>query len=60
LFLGGNYITLPVYIFTQLRFPETLPAVLALGSCIFLGTAILLGTAEWLRRRGTQPAKSTA
>ena len=58
LFLGGNHITLPVYMYTQLRFPQTLPSVLALGSCIFLGTAVLLGTAEWLRRMGTPKTKS--
>ena len=56
LFLGGNDITLPVYMYTQTRFPETLPAVLALGSCIFLGSAILLGVAEWLRRMGQHRA----
>ena len=54
LFLGGNHITLPVFMFTQTRFPQTLPTVLALGSCIFIGSAILLGTAEWLRRKGSQ------
>jgi len=60
LFLGGNDTTLPVFMYTQTRFPQTLPAVLALGSCIFLGSAILLGTAEWIRRMGGQPAKSIA
>ena len=60
LFLGGNNVTLPVFMFTQTRFPQTLPTVLALGSCIFLGTAILLGTAEWLRRMGTQQTKELA
>jgi spermidine/putrescine transport system permease protein len=60
LFLGGNHVTLPVFMFTQTRFPDTLPAVLALGSCIFVGSAILLGTAEWLRRMGDQQTKSAA
>jgi spermidine/putrescine transport system permease protein len=60
LFLGGNNITLPVFMYTQTRFPQTLPTVLALGSCIFVGTAILLCTAEWLRRMGTHQTKSTA
>ena len=60
LFLGGNHVTLPVFMFTQTRFPETLPVVLALGSCIFMGSAILLGTAEWLRRMGTQQTKNIA
>jgi len=59
LFLGGNHVTLPVFMFTQTRFPQTLPTVLALGSCIFLGSAILLGTAEWLRRAGGPSSQST-
>ena len=59
LFLGGNHVTLPVFMFTQTRFPQTLPTVLALGSCIFLGSAVLLGTAEWLRRMGVQQTKNT-
>ena len=58
LFLGGNHVTLPVFMFTQTRFPQTLPTVLALGSCIFMGSAILLGTAEWLRRMGVQQTKN--
>jgi spermidine/putrescine transport system permease protein len=60
LFLGGNQVTLPVFMYTQTRFPETLPPVLALGSCIFVGSAIMLGTAEWLRRMGGQQTKSIA
>ena len=60
LFLGGSYVTLPVFMYTQTRFPQTLPAVLALGSCIFIGSAILLGTAEWLRRMGVQQTKNIA
>ena len=54
LFLGGNSVTLPVFMWTQVRFPQTLPTVLALGSCIFLGTVLLIGAAEWLRRIGTK------
>ena len=46
--------------YTETRFPQTLPTVLALGSCIFLATAILLGTAEWLRRMGTHQTRSMA
>jgi len=59
LFLGGNKVTLPVYMWTQVRFPQTLPTILALGTCIFLGSILLIGTAEWLRRMGTQPARDT-
>ena len=59
-FLGGNQITLPVYMWTQVRFPETLPTVLALGSCIFMVSVVLIGTAEWLRRMGGRQTKIIA
>ncbi len=51
-FLGGNQATLPVYMWTQVRFPQTLPSVLALGALIFMVSGVLIGTAEWLRRMG--------
>jgi spermidine/putrescine transport system permease protein len=60
LFLGGNQVTLPVYMWTQVRFPQTLPTILALGTCIFLGSILLVLTAEWLRRMGTRPTKINA
>ena len=41
------------FIFAQLRFPQRLPGVLALGSCILLGSVIIVAFAEWIRRRGT-------
>ena len=37
-----------------MRFPQTLPTILALGTCIFPGTVLPIGCAEWLRRMGTQ------
>ena len=43
--MGGNQVTLPVFMWTQVRFPQTLPTILALGSCIFLGSIILIGIA---------------
>ena len=52
LFLGGDHVTLPVFMWTQVRFPQTLPTILALGSLIFMGSVVLLGIAEWLRRKG--------
>lgn len=60
LFLGGNQVTLPVYMWTQVRFPQTLPTILALGTCIFLGSIVLICTAEWLRRMGTHPSREAA
>ena len=49
-FLGGQATTLPLYIWSQLRFAAKLPNVLALGSLILLFSLLLLGTAELLRR----------
>ncbi len=51
-FLGGNQVTLPVFIWTQVRFPQTLPSVLALGALIFMVSIILIVTAELVRRSG--------
>ncbi len=60
LFLGGNKVTLPVYIWSQVRFPQTLPPVLALGALIFMVSVVLIITAEWLRRMGGQYTKNIA
>ena len=57
-FLGGNRVTLPVYMMTQVRFPQTLPTVLALGALIFMVSVVLVVTAEWLRRMGDQKTKN--
>ena len=51
-FLTGNESTLPIYIWSQLRFPAKLPAVLALGSAILMATFVLVIIAERLRRSG--------
>ncbi len=59
-FLGGNQVTLPVYMWTQVRFPQTLPTVLALGALIFMVSVFLIGTAEWLRRMGGKKPNSVA
>ncbi len=50
-FLASTEATLPVYIWSQLRFPERLPSVLALGSLILVFSAVLVGTGEWMRRK---------
>lgn len=54
-FLTGTQSTLPVFLFSQLRFPNRLPGTLALGSLILVGSAILVIVAEVIRRRGVQP-----
>jgi spermidine/putrescine transport system permease protein len=49
-FLSGTDQTLPIYIYSQLRFPQRLPMVLALGTCILVVSVVLVAAAEWLRR----------
>lgn len=51
-FLAGTEPTLPVYLFGQLRFPNKLPGMLALGTCILVFSTILVLVAEFFRRRG--------
>jgi len=53
-FLSGTETTLPVYLFGQLRFPNKLPGMLALGSTILLFSAVIVILAELMRRRGVQ------
>jgi spermidine/putrescine transport system permease protein len=43
---------LPIFIYTQLRFPQKLPGVLALGACILAVSFVVVFFAQWLRRRG--------
>jgi spermidine/putrescine transport system permease protein len=50
-FLAGTQITLPLYIWGQLRFPSRLPEILALGSCTLAFSFVCVLLAEWLRRR---------
>lgn len=53
-FLSGNEPTLPVYIWSQIRFPAKLPNTLALGSILLLVSVGLLLLAEYFRRRTTR------
>ncbi|MFQ5985047.1 MAG: ABC transporter permease [Alphaproteobacteria bacterium] len=53
-FLAGNEATLPIYIWSQLRFPNRLPSVLALGAAILIVSFCVVTFAEWVRRRGVQ------
>ncbi|WP_370213108.1 ABC transporter permease [Roseovarius sp.] len=52
-FLSGNEPTLPVYIWSQIRFPAKLPNTLALGSVLLLASVLLLVVAEYFRRRSS-------
>jgi len=53
-FLSGTEATLPVYIWGQLRFPERLPTVLALGALILTGSVALVILAEYVRNLGSK------
>lgn len=53
-FLTGTDVTLPVYIWSQLRFPAKLPSVMALGTILLVVTIVLLILAEALRRRSAR------
>ncbi|WP_413206958.1 ABC transporter permease [Rhodospirillum sp. A1_3_36] len=57
-FLAGTEPTLPLYIWSQLRFPKSLPTVMALGTLILAVSVALVTVAEILRRR--QPSMSIA
>lgn len=50
-FLAGTQPTLPLYIWSQLRFPKSLPVVMALGTLILIASVTLAILAEALRRR---------
>lgn len=60
-FLTGTDVTLPVYIWSQLRFPAKLPSVMALGTILLALSVVLLIVAEIFRQRaarrqGTDPS----
>jgi len=51
-FLCGSNITLPIYLWAQLRFPEKLPSVMALATLILCFSFVLITLAQRLRRIG--------
>jgi spermidine/putrescine transport system permease protein len=51
-FLSGVSPTMPVYIWGLMRFPASLPVVMALGTILVALSVVLLTLAEFLRRRG--------
>lgn len=58
-FLSGISPTMPVYIWGLLRFPASLPVVMALGTILVALSILLLTIAEILRRRGMARAGVT-
>ncbi len=57
-FLTGTEPTLPVYIWSQLRFTAKLPGVVALGFLLLVLSLVLLFAAEYFRRRASRHAGS--
>ncbi len=53
-FLSGAEPTLPVYLWGQLRFPQRLPVVMALGTILVALSVLLIALAEAARRRGAR------
>jgi len=51
LFLAGTQPTFPVYLFSQLRFANRLPIMIALAVLLMIGTLALVFIAERFRRR---------
>jgi len=51
LFLAGTQPTFPVYLFSQLRFANRLPIMIALAVLLMIGTLTLVLVAERFRRR---------
>lgn len=51
-FLSSTEPTLPVYIWSQLRFPKQIPSIMALGTLLVALSILLLILAEYFRRRG--------
>jgi spermidine/putrescine transport system permease protein len=50
-FLSGTDPTLPIYMWSQLRFPQKLPGVLALGSVILIVSFVVVFASQLLRGR---------
>ncbi len=53
-FLSGTKPTLPIFIWNQLRFPQKVPGVLALGTIILFVSFFVVFLAQWLRNVGVQ------
>jgi spermidine/putrescine transport system permease protein len=51
-FIVGTDATLPVYMYSQLRFPRRLPIVVTLGAIIMIVSILIIISAERLRRVG--------
>jgi spermidine/putrescine transport system permease protein len=59
-FLTGRDNTLPIYLYSQLRFPQRLPLVVALASVLIVISVLLVVLAERLRRAGLPGRRGAA
>lgn len=51
-FLVGTESTLPIYLYSQMRFPSRLPVIVALAAILMVFSVALVLASEWLRRVG--------
>lgn len=56
-FLVGREATLPIYLYSQLRFPNRLPIVVTLAAIVMVTSGAVLIFSEWLRRAGYGAAR---
>jgi spermidine/putrescine transport system permease protein len=54
-FITGSDATLPIYIYSQLRFPRRIPIVAAVGTVIMVASILIIFFAERYRRSGMTP-----
>lgn len=57
-FIIGHDPTLPIYLYSQLRFPRQLPLIVTLAAVLMIASVILLAVAEGLRRSGVSQART--
>ena len=57
LFLAGTQNTLPVYLYSQLRFPSRLPLAVTTAAVVIMVSVVILLFSEWLRRLGAARPK---
>lgn len=58
-FLAGTQNTLPVYLYSQLRFPSRLPLAVTTAAVVIMVSVVILLFSEWLRRVGTNRTGKT-
>lgn len=58
-FLVGTETTLPIYLYSQLRFPNRLPIIVTLTALVMTSSMIILSISEWLRHKSKHSLKGT-